>query len=78
MELEKLFKLPDETSKSDTLLLLLDVYVFAEAVYVLKTVSSNLPVPIACPFNEIDPVMLTEPVILWLSSKLSPNLVEPD
>jgi hypothetical protein len=45
---------------------------------VLNADSSNLPVPTATPFNIIDPVMLTLPVNECVSSKLSPNLVEPD
>ena len=46
--------------------------------YVLNQLSSNLPVPIAWPFNEIEPVILTLPVNECVSSCVSPNLVEPD
>ena len=50
MEEVKLFKLPDDVSSDETLLLLLDVYDW-------NVVSSNLPVPIATPFNDIDPLI---------------------
>jgi hypothetical protein len=51
------FKEPVEVSMEDILLSFDDVYDW-------KVVSSNLPVPIACPFNVIEPVILTEPVTL--------------
>jgi hypothetical protein len=45
---------------------------------VLKSVVFNLPVPTVTPFKNNEPVILTEPVILIVSSCVSPNLVEPD
>ena len=51
---------------------------FEPDTYVLNADSSNLPVPTATPFNVIEPVILTLPVKECVSSKLSPNLVEPD
>ena len=46
--------------------------------YELNADSSNLPVPTVTPFNINEPVILTEPVNVWVSSNVSPNLVEPD
>ena len=66
----KLFKLPDDVSSAVTLVSLLDVYDW-------NVVSSNLPVPIATPFKDIDPLIWTDPVNLWVSMKSSPNADEP-
>jgi hypothetical protein len=45
---------------------------------VLNAVVSNFPVPTVEPFKNKEPVMFTLPVKLCVSSKLSPNLCEPD
>ena len=48
-----------------------------EPVYILNVNSSNLPVPIACPFNVIEPVIATEPVNWCTSLPSLPNMDEP-
>ena len=43
----------------------------------LNAVVSNLPVPTACPFKLNEPVILTEPVNVCVSSNELPNADEP-
>jgi hypothetical protein len=66
MEEVKLFKLPDDVSSDETLPSLLDVYDW-------NVVSFNFPVPIGSPFSEIDPVILTAPVIDVSMFTLNPS-----
>ena len=54
IELVNVFKDPVELSKDETLLSF-------DEVYELNVVSSNFPVPIAWPFNNIDPLILAVP-----------------
>ena len=44
----------------------------------LNVVSSNLPVPIGLPFNDIEPVITMLPVNSCISSMELPNMDEPD